>query len=79
YREALRVRRATPALGDGALSWLDTPPHVLAFTREPGFGALVNFGPEPAVLPRGASVLVASGPLDGDGRVPADVAVWFTR
>jgi hypothetical protein len=28
--------------------------------------------------PDGARVLLASGPLDDDGRVPADVAVWFT-
>jgi alpha-glucosidase len=79
YRAALRIRHEQPALGDGSLTWLDTPDGVLAFAREPGFGCLVNMSAEPAALPAGASVLLASGSLTVDGRVPSDGAVWFAR
>ncbi|MFC6885044.1 MULTISPECIES: glycoside hydrolase family 13 protein [Actinomadura] len=34
YREALRIRRAHPALGDGPLRWLTGPPGTLVFARE---------------------------------------------
>jgi alpha-glucosidase len=33
YRAALRLRRTEPALGDGPMRWLPSPPGVLAFTR----------------------------------------------
>jgi alpha-glucosidase len=79
YRRALRLRRELAALGDGELTWVDAPDGVLAFDRDPGFGMLVNFGDKPATLPDGVSVLLASEPLTADGRVPTDVAVWFTR
>ena len=78
YRRALAIRGTHPALGDGTLVWGDTyPGKVLYFTREPGFGCLVNLSGEPAELPGGAEVLVASAPLV-DGRVPNDTAVWLT-
>jgi alpha-glucosidase len=78
YRRALAIRGTHPALGDGTLVWGDTyPGKVLYFTREPGFGCLVNLSGEPAELPGGAEVLVASAPLV-DGRVPTDTAVWLT-
>ena len=72
------IRGTHPALGDGTLVWGDTyPGKVLYFTREPGFGCLVNLSGEPAELPGGAEVLVASASLV-DGRVPTDTAVWLT-
>jgi alpha-glucosidase len=40
---------------------------------------LTNFGADPVDLPDGATVLVASGPLTDDGRVPTDTTVWATR
>lgn len=78
YRRALGVRAEHPALGDGGLAWSeDYPGRVLYFTREPGFGCLVNLSEEPVALPAGAEVLVASGPL-ADVNVPADTAVWLS-
>jgi len=79
YRAALRIRHGHPALGDGTVTWLDTPNGVLAFAREPGFGCLVNLSDGPTALPDGASVLLTSGALTVDGLVPSDVAVWFAR
>jgi alpha-glucosidase len=78
YRAALRVRRGEPALGDGALRWMDGPGEVLAFERDPGFSCAVNFSAGPVELPAHEAVLLASGPLDG-GRLPADTAVWLRR
>lgn len=77
YRHALAIRSTHPALGDGTLAWSDeVPGHVLYFTREPGFGCLVNLSSDPVALPGGARVLIASGPLE-DGKVPTDTAVWL--
>ncbi len=76
YRRALHLRRASPALGDGDLTWTSGAPDTLAFAREPGFGCLLNLSDTPVALPAGSRVLLASGPLL-DGTVPRDVAVWF--
>ncbi|MFJ2929906.1 alpha-amylase family glycosyl hydrolase [Streptomyces massasporeus] len=76
YRAALRVRRGHPALGDGTMTWLDTPEGVLAFARDPGFVCLVNLSAEPYDLPAHSAVLLASGPL-ANGRVETDQAVWL--
>ena len=77
YRRALRIRREHPALGDGMLRWIEAPAGALAFAREPGFACITNFWSAPLAPPTGADVLIASGPLQDDGRVPADTAVWF--
>ncbi|WP_091058576.1 glycoside hydrolase family 13 protein [Micromonospora humi] len=76
YRAALARRRAEPALGDGALTWLPAADRVLAFAREPGFTCLVNLGHEAVPLPAHEELLLASGPLDDD-RLPPDTAVWL--
>jgi alpha-glucosidase len=76
YREVLRLRRATSALGDGALAWVDAPDEVLWFTREPGFTCVVNFGASPLALPADGRVLLSSVSLDGDA-LPGDAAVWL--
>ena len=76
YREGLRLRRATPELGDGTLRWLPSAESALAFTRDEGFVCLVNFAPEPAELPAGATVLLASDELEG-GALPQDTTVWL--
>jgi alpha-glucosidase len=79
YRGALRLRRDTPALGDGTLSFRDdVGDGVLAFDREPGFTCVVNTGPDPVALPPGR-VLLASADLPGDATLPADTAVWLIR
>jgi alpha-glucosidase len=82
YRRAIELRRQLAALGDGDLEWLDTGPGVLAFRREPGFGCVVNLGDEPADPPAWRSrerwsELLASGPLEEDGRVPGATTVWY--
>ncbi|RKS73801.1 alpha-glucosidase [Motilibacter peucedani] len=81
YRRLLRVRKASPALGEGTLAWVETgSPEVLAFVREPGFLCVANTGAQPAAVPaqaRGARVLVSSSPVEEDGVVPADTTVWY--
>jgi alpha-glucosidase len=76
YRSALKIRRDHPALGDGAMSWLDAPTGVLAFARDPGFVCLVNLGADPVPAPTGMGLLT-SGALIDDSCVPPDTAVWF--
>jgi alpha-glucosidase len=78
YRQAIELRRALPALGDGPMRWLDTPDEVLAFARDDGFGCAVNFDADPWPLPDEATILLASGPLQA-GRLPRDTAVWLRR
>ncbi|MCU7722930.1 glycoside hydrolase family 13 protein [Actinoplanes sp. KI2] len=74
YRAALAIRREF-GLGAGTIAWQQTPEEALAF-RNGDVWVLTNFGAEPVALPVGATVLLASEPLDADGRVPADVTVW---
>lgn len=76
YREALRIRRAEPGLGDGTMRWIDTAPEVLAFAREGRFGCMVNFSAQPVTLPEHDRVLLASSDLQ-DGRLPPDTAAWL--
>lgn len=75
YRAALRLRAEHEALGEGALTWLNTPADVLGFHREPGFGCFVNLGSRPVALPEHREVLLASRELV-DGQLPSDTAVW---
>ncbi|MGH3712534.1 MAG: glycoside hydrolase family 13 protein [Micromonosporaceae bacterium] len=78
YRAALRLRRAEPGLGDGAMTWLDAPPGVLCFAREPGLTCVVNLSPGPAELPAHQGVLLASQPLTTEDRtLPPDAAAWL--
>jgi alpha-glucosidase len=76
YRAALRIRRAEPALGDGAMNWLPAPDGVLALRRGPSFGCVVNLSAVPVPLPAHDACLLTSGPLDHD-LLPPDTAVWL--
>lgn len=76
YRAALRMRRETPALGDGELRWLDAPEGCLAFARGPDFVCMVNYGPESVSLPEEVRVLLGSVAMDR--MLPSDAAVWLT-
>ena len=78
YRAGLRLRRATPGLGDGSLQWLPSTGSVLAFARGEGFICIVNFGADPVDLPAGASILIASSELEG-GALPQDTTVWLRQ
>jgi alpha-glucosidase len=81
YRSALAVRRSSDALGDGgAVVWLDVPPGILAFRREPGFVCTVNTTSEPVSLPAPGALLLGSAPLDVGAEtvtLPADSAAWW--
>ncbi|HEY2206403.1 MAG TPA: alpha-amylase family glycosyl hydrolase [Pseudonocardia sp.] len=77
YRAALRLRREHPGLGDGSLSWSDAPAGALAFARARGFRCLVNVTADPLPIPDGTRTLLASGPLDPEGRLPRDTAAWL--
>ncbi|MEU0074265.1 glycoside hydrolase family 13 protein [Streptomyces sp. NPDC006332] len=76
YRTALRLRHDHPALGDGTLTWLDTPTDVLAFTRAPGFTCVVNLSNKPHPLPAHTSLLLSSGPVE-NGLLGPDGAAWL--
>jgi alpha-glucosidase len=78
FRDALRVRREHPDLGDGELRWLDnTNPSVLSFSRGGDLVCVVNIGGAAVELPEHAKVLVASDELTDDGLLPGDAAVWL--
>ncbi len=76
YREALKIRRAEPGLGDGSLRWLEAPEGVLAFARSGRFAFVLNLSGTPVELPPHDHVLLLSEPLE-DGLLPPDTAVWL--
>ncbi|MFI6729948.1 glycoside hydrolase family 13 protein [Streptomyces sp. R-74717] len=76
YRTALRLRREHPALGDGTMTWLDAPPGVLAFRRDPGFVCVVNLSATPYPLPDHSAVLLGSASVE-DSVLATDHAVWL--
>jgi len=77
YRAALAIRHAQPSFVDEVLGWLPAPEGVLAFSRGEGVICVVNLSAGPVPLPEHGSVLLASGPLEGD-TLPADTAVWVS-
>jgi alpha-glucosidase len=91
YRSALRLRRTSPALGAGTMTWLTAPPDLLegapdllAFTREPGFTFAANLGRSPVAAPPHSEVLLASEPavaavLRLHGELPPGTAAWLSR
>ena len=82
YRAAIKLRRTHPALGRGSspdgpfMTWLETAPGTLCFTREPGFVFAMNLGPAAAPMPKHARIVLASDPVT-DGKLPPDTAVWL--
>jgi alpha-glucosidase len=81
YRAALAIRKDSPELGDGTLTWLDLGPDALAFRRGDDFLCITNFADQPLALPPGtvlvlASEELASGP-DGTGALPSDSTAWL--
>jgi alpha-glucosidase len=76
YRDALRLRRSLPALGDGPMHWLPAEPGVLAFARGDGFVCVVNLSDRPVALPRDRTPLLTSDPLV-DSALPPDAAAWL--
>ncbi|MGC4745675.1 glycoside hydrolase family 13 protein [Micromonospora sp. DT201] len=87
YRAALRIRHAHPALAldaDG-VTWLESGPGVLAFSRTAGETALtcvVNLSGAPVLIDGYGQPLVASDTLTGQGSghlLPVDAAAWLER
>ncbi|HET6241436.1 MAG TPA: DUF3459 domain-containing protein, partial [Arthrobacter sp.] len=76
YRSALRLRRAEPDLGDGAMRWLPSPDSVIAFARGDRFVCMTNLSASPVALPRDAVVLLASDDTP-DAHLPPDVTAWL--
>jgi len=76
YRKALEIRKSLSGLGDGPMSWVDAPDHVVAFSRPGDFYCYLNLGAD-FKLPQAAKVLVSSSPIE-NGVLPTDNAVWFT-
>ena len=77
YRAALRLRAAEPGLGDGPITWLDSAPGVLAFSRTAAFICAVNLSDAAVELPAHSELLLTSGPLSEEGALPPDTAVWL--
>lgn len=59
------------------MEWLPAGEGVLAFARPGGPICVANLSAAPADLPAHGEVLLASGPLGADGRLPSDTAVWL--
>jgi alpha-glucosidase len=73
YRDGLKIRRES--LGDGTLTWMDSAPGVLMFTRE-ALTCIVNLTPEPIDLPEYSEILLTSSPLE-ETRLPSDTTAWL--
>ncbi|MEV1316238.1 glycoside hydrolase family 13 protein [Micromonospora arborensis] len=87
YRAALRIRHAHPALAldaDG-VTWLESGPGVLAFSRTAGDTTLtcvVNLSGAPVLIDGYGQPLVASDTLTEQGSghlLPVDAAAWLER
>ncbi|MFI5486604.1 glycoside hydrolase family 13 protein [Micromonospora echinaurantiaca] len=87
YRTALRIRREHPSLAAdaGGVTWLETAPGVLAFSRAAGDTVLtcvVNISGAPALIDGYGEPIAASEALTGQGSghlLPVDAAAWFER
>ena len=76
YRTALSIRRSHPALGDGTLTWIESLPGVLAFSRGLGFVSVTNLSGTAVELPSYTRLLLTSEPLAG-GLLPTDSTAWL--
>ncbi|MFF5051847.1 glycoside hydrolase family 13 protein [Micromonospora sp. NPDC000663] len=87
YRTALRIRRDHPALAAdaGGVTWLETGPGVLAFSRANGEAVLtcvVNLSGAPVLIDGYGQPVVASDTLTGQGSghlLGVDAAAWLER
>ena len=85
YKQMLQIRRGNAALGgEGAITWIESEPEIMHFTREPGLEVVVNTSSvEKSVKIAGKSILLASHDgvkaTDGVLQLPADTTVWLER
>jgi alpha-glucosidase len=76
YRAALRLRRSEAGLGAGPMTWLPTPPDVLAFRRGDRLVSITNLSAAPIPLPPHDQILLASADVV-DGLLPSDSTAWL--
>lgn len=89
YRRVLKLRHELQT-SDTSLTWLDDFDKQgtnhdgadgnlggsIAYRRSNGWANITNFSAEPMALPEG-EVLLSSGPLNADGKLPQDTSVWM--
>ena len=85
YRHALRIRRASPVLGDGELVWAESGYRDVVAIERPGDSpvlALLNTSDSDRVLEFGGEILVETGGVhrDDDGALvlPPDACCWVS-
>ena len=77
FRHALELRRHHPGFTGTEVEWFGAPEGCLAFRRAGStLVCALNTGDDPVPLPPG-DVLLSSAPLDDDGLLPPDTAVWL--
>jgi alpha-glucosidase len=85
YKQMLQLRRGNASLGgEGAITWIDSEPEIMHFTREPGLEVVVNTSSvEKSVKVSGTKILLASHEgtkaTDDVLQLPADTTVWLER
>ncbi|NMI01459.1 glycoside hydrolase family 13 protein [Pseudonocardia acidicola] len=77
FRRALELRHDHPGFRGSGIEWFGAPPGCLAFRRSGStLVCALNTSDTPVPLPPG-DVLLTSGPLLDDGRLPPDTAAWL--
>ena len=81
-RAALAVRRRLHlervVTADDPIAWIDGGDGRLAAQRGESFTLVLAMGDTPVRLPEGR-LLLASGPVTNEGRLPPDTAAWLLR
>jgi len=83
YKKTLRIRREHPALGgEGSITFLDTSPGILGFTRVPGLIVFANTTDVDVRIPVEAHSVIHQSAHDVDYaagllRLPAHSTVWL--
>jgi alpha-glucosidase len=73
YRSGLRIRRTVT----GPLTWVSASAGVLAFDREASLRCIANLSATPVELPQAYDIVLASGPLTADDKLPPDTTIWL--
>jgi alpha-glucosidase len=83
YKKTLKIRREHPALGgEGSITFLDTAPGVLGFTRVPGFNVFANTTDSEVQIPVEARSMIHQSTHGADYAagllsLPAHTTVWL--
>jgi alpha-glucosidase len=85
YKKSLTLRRSHPAVGgEGDITWLESMPGTIHFSREPGLEVVVNAsGSAQQISVKGSSLLLESADgvslNNGVLTIPSDTTVWLQR